>query len=71
LVHLREIRPELSPTPDLAVDDTVRDWIDVAEAAFFECPPANQQVGNFAETYQIMDRLQAEVDLVLDMDRDS
>jgi len=69
LVHLREIRPDLSPTPDLAVDDTVRDWIDVAEAAFFECPPASQQVASFAEAYKIMARLQAEVDLVLDMDR--
>jgi hypothetical protein len=71
LVFLREIRPDLMPTPDLAVDDTVRDWIDIAEDAFFECPPANQQVGSFAEAYALLGRLQAEVDLVLDMDRNS
>jgi len=71
LVFLRTSRPDLSPTPDLAVDDTVRDWIDVAEDAFFECPPASQQVGSFAQAYDLLGRLQAEVDLVLDMDRGS
>jgi len=71
LVFLREIRPDLSPTPDLAVDDPVREWIDIAEGAFFECPPASQQVGSFAEAYDLLGRLQAEVDLVLDMDRGS
>ena len=71
LEFLRENRADLSPTPDIAVDDTVREWIDIAEGAFFECPPASQQMGSFAEAYEILERLQAEVDVVLDMDRGS
>jgi hypothetical protein len=57
LVSLREISPELSPTPALAVDDAVMDWIDIAEDAFFECPPAGQQVGSFAQAYELLRRL--------------
>ena len=71
LAFLRDTRPELSPTPDLAVDDTVKDWFDIAEDAFFECPPRSQQVGSFSDAYTLLARLQAEVDLVLDMDRGS
>ena len=71
LAFLRDSRPELSPTADLAVDDTVKDWFDIAEDAFFECPPRSQQVGSFSHAYTLLARLQAEVDLVLDMDRRS
>jgi len=71
LAYLRDNRPALSPTPDLALDDTVKDWFDVAEDAFFECPPTSQQIGSFSEAYSLLARLQAEVDLVLDLDRSS
>jgi hypothetical protein len=66
---LRSNRASLFPTPDLAIDDTVRDWIDIAEDAFFECPPNNERVRGFPEMYQLLRRFQGEVDLVLEMDR--
>jgi hypothetical protein len=69
LAFLRSHRAELSPTPDLAIDDVVTSWVEIAEDAFFECPPSNDQVHDFAEAYAELDRLEAEVALVLEMDR--
>jgi hypothetical protein len=71
LAFLRSNRAELFPTPDLAIDDTVTEWVEVAEEAFFECPPTNTEVGSFPEAYEELLRLQGEIELVLDMDRDS
>lgn len=69
LAFLRSNRNDLFPTPDLAIDDVVTDWVEVAEDAFFECPPRNQQIVGFAEAYAELARLQGEIELVLDMDR--
>ena len=69
LGFLRSNRGSLFPTPDLAIDDAVGDWISIAEDAFFECPPNNEHVRGFSEMYQLLHRLQGEVELVLDMDR--
>ena len=69
LGHLRSVRGRLFPTPDLAIDDTVRDWTDIAEDAFFECPPNNSRVRGFVEMYELLRRFEGEVGLVLDMDR--
>ena len=69
LVFLRSNRSELFPTPDLAIDGVVTAWIEIAEDAFFECPPSSEQIGDFAEAYAEMSRLEAEIELVLDMDR--
>jgi hypothetical protein len=69
LAFLRSNRAELFPTPDLAIDDTVTDWVEIAEEAFFECPPTNTDVGSFPEAYAELLRLQGEIELVLDMDR--
>ncbi|MCL1601365.1 MAG: hypothetical protein M3112_07510, partial [Actinomycetia bacterium] len=69
LGFLRSSRASLFPTPDLAIDDPVRDWFDVAEDAFFECPPNNERVGSFSEAYSLMQRFEGEIDSVLDMDR--
>ena len=69
LAFLRSNRADLFPTPDLAIDDTVTDWIQIAEEAFFECPPTNTEVGSFPEAYAELLRLQGEIELVLDMDR--
>ncbi len=71
LAFLRSNRATLFPTPDLAIDDTVTDWVEVAEEAFFECPPTNADVGSFPEAYAELLRLQGEIELVLDMDRGS
>lgn len=69
LVFLRSNRSELHPTPDLAIDDVVTAWVEIAEDAFFECPPSNNQVSDFAAAYAEMRRLEAEIELVLDIDR--
>ncbi|GMQ93043.1 MAG: hypothetical protein BMS9Abin12_0520 [Acidimicrobiia bacterium] len=71
LAFLRSNRVQLFPTPDPVVDDTVRDWIDIAEDAFFECPPRNERVGSFSEAYGLLRRFQGEIAFVLNMDRTS
>ena len=69
LVFLRAHRSTLLPTPDLAIDDAVTSWIEIAEDMFFECPPHNDQFKDFAGAYAELDRLEAEIELVLDLDR--
>jgi hypothetical protein len=69
LASVRKGQADLFPTPDLAIDDTVKDWVKVAEDAFFECPPNNDEIGSFAEAYAELLRLEREVELVLEMDR--
>ena len=69
LGFLRSNRGSLFRTPDLAVDDAVRDWFDIAEDAFFECPPNSERVRGFSEAYALLHRFQGEVELVLEMDR--
>lgn len=65
---LRSTSGDLTPTPDLAIDDVVTDWVRIAENTLFECPPANQEVPDLEYAYGELSRLQAEVDVVLDID---
>lgn len=65
---LRSTSGDLSPTPDLAIDDVVADWVRIAENTLFECPPANQEVPDLDYAYGELSRLQAEVAVVLDID---
>lgn len=69
VAFLRSIEDDLSPTPDRAIDATVEEWLDVAKDAFFECPPSSREVPDLATAYRELDRLEAEVAVVLDMDR--
>lgn len=66
LVSLRTSEEDLFPTPSESLDPTVRTWFEVAEGAFFECPPG--EPGGFASAYEEMETLEAEVDAVLDID---
>ncbi len=68
LATLRTMRPDLSPTPDRAIDDAVQEWFQIAEDAFFECPPRSGPIGSFADAYSELLRLEAEIDLVLSLD---
>lgn len=68
LAALRSIRPELTPTPDRAIDDAVQEWFQIAEDAFFECPPRSGPIGSFVDAYDELFRLEAEVNLVLGID---
>jgi len=61
LASLRSTTGELFPTPDLAVDSTVREWVRIAEDTFFECPPASVQIPDLAAAYRELARLEAEV----------
>lgn len=63
LASLRESEQVLFPTPDASLDDPVRSWLEIAEGAFFECPPAD---GGFPDAYTELDRLEAEVEASLD-----
>jgi len=58
LVSLREQKETLFPSPDELLDETVRQWLEVAEGMFFDCPPPN----GFSESYAQLDELAAEVD---------
>jgi len=68
LSMLRSSKADLAPTPDLAIDDVVDEWFQIAEDAFFECPPRGVEIDSFSEAYGELDRLEAEVAVVLDID---
>lgn len=67
LANLRAERPGLTTTPDLAIDDTVQQWFQIAEDAFFECPPRSDVVGSFSDAYVELSRLESEIDAALGM----
>jgi hypothetical protein len=65
---LRSTSGDLSPTPDLAIDDVVAEWLQIAENALYECPPSSQTIPSLEYAYGELARLQAEVDVVLVID---
>ncbi len=67
LAHLRANRTDLLPSPDMAIDDAVNSWFEIAEDAFFECPPANEEISSFAEAYAELMIFEAEIELVLEL----
>jgi hypothetical protein len=63
---LRTSADNLLPTPDIALDSTVRSWLSIAEDAFFDCPPSGDaDISSFDDAYRELGELQAEVDLVI------
>lgn len=64
---LRQRGPDLIPAPDGVADETVRDWLEEAEATFFECPPSD----GFGAAYERLVRLEAEIEAVIEIDRGS
>jgi len=65
---LRSEADDLTPTPDLAIDDVVADWLKIAESAMYECPPSNQTIPDLEYAYAELERLEAEVAVVLAID---
>ena len=58
LSDLREANEGLLPSPSGRVDELAREWMAVAEAAFFDCPPDGEDIGSFADAYDELDRLE-------------
>lgn len=69
LAFLRDSVADLSPKPDAAIEDVVDEWVQIAEDAFFECPPREGEVASFADAYAELRRLEAEVATVLRIER--
>lgn len=67
LGDLSAVVPELFPTPDIAIEGTVRDWVSIAEDAMYECPPSSAQLPDLDHAYDELARLEAEVDAVVAM----
>lgn len=68
---LRTSQSSLYPTPDSAIDDVVKEWVSVAEDLLFECPPSSSAIPDLAYAYGQLERLEAEVDVVLQIDTPS
>jgi hypothetical protein len=65
LGSLRSVFGDLIPTPYLALDATVRTWLDIAQDAMFECPPSSADLPDMDAAYEELSRLEAEVASVL------
>ena len=65
LVQLREIAPDLRPTPDDSIDETVDRWLVVAEETMFECPPETGPFNSFEAAYRELGNLSDEIDVVV------
>lgn len=61
LAAIRDQSEELLPTPTQTVDDLVEEWVAVAEAAFFECPPAGEEIASFDDAYQQLATLEQSI----------
>lgn len=66
---VRSTQAELFPTPDRAIDEAVKEWVSVAEDAFFECPPSSSAIPDMDFAYGQLARLEAEIGAVLVIDQ--
>ena len=67
LASLRELRPTVTNTPDMVVDGAVQEWFQIAEGAFFECPPRSEALAGFADAYAELGRLEREIEAALNI----
>jgi len=65
LASLRVQNEGILPSPSVTVDDLVTEWIAVAEAAFFDCPPEGEDINSFNDAYEELDRIEQSVDTAL------
>lgn len=65
LALVREERVYLIPAPEVALDDPVDDWLNVADETFFECPPRSGEIRGFEQAYVLLDDYVAEVQAIL------
>lgn len=65
LVELRTSVVDLQPTPDRALDEPVRSWVELAEEIVFDCPPSSSAIPSLEYAYGELALFEAEVDAVL------
>lgn len=65
LASVREENEDLLPSPSVTVDDLVTEWIQVAEAAFFDCPPEGDDIDSFDAAYEELARIEESVETAL------
>lgn len=61
LADLRVQNEDLLPSPSVTVDDLAGEWIAVAEAAFFDCPPEGEDINSFDDAYEEMERIEESI----------
>lgn len=66
LANLRTVSGDMTPTPDQVIDRAVREWIEIAETAFFECPPEGNEIDSMAAAYTELQRIEAVVVAAID-----
>lgn len=65
LVQLREVAPDLRPTPDDSIDQTVDRWLVIAEETMFECPADTGEFNTFESAYTELGRLADQIGIVV------
>lgn len=65
LADIRTQNSGLLPSPSITVDDLVTEWVAVAEAAFFDCPPEGEDIDSFSDAYEELQRIEDSVDAAL------
>jgi hypothetical protein len=65
LAYLREQRPRLKPLPADGLEKPVNSWFELAQAAFFECPPDGEKVKGWSQAFEQLRVIEAEVRTVL------
>ena len=65
LVQLREVAPDLRPTPDDSIDATVDRWLLIAEETMFECPAVTGDFNSFESAYAELGLLADQIDVVV------
>jgi hypothetical protein len=65
LSRLREVSAELDPAPSPTLTDLVNEWVSIAEATFFGCPPESEDITSFEQAYDELERIEESVDTAL------
>lgn len=67
VAYLRDVGENLEPTPEDVPSETIRMWLEQAKGIFFNCEPVGGDMATFEESVTKLDRLEAEVDAVLEI----
>lgn len=49
----------------MTVDDLVTEWMAMAQAAFFDCPPEGEGVDSFSAAYDELERITDSIETAL------